>query len=623
MMKNKTYFNFYKISLLIGLGVFLFTCDNEEMITPDNSLKVLSQTINGEKAVNGVDGIDNEVSIELIFSHTLNTSNLESALTFSSSNGNVDYSIAYSNTNSTITLTNNVRLDYETTYTISLPTGAYGQQGEELTETFTLSFTTAPFIPANVTLEADVNSISEEEESATILVNLSEPIEEDVSVLLGFSGTATQGVDYSVSATDISLPAGETSFSVVVATIQDGDIEGVETIEIVIAEVINAEELTPQMITIDLFDDDIDSNGDGVPDQGFIINEVLFDPPGGDAGDANGDGTRSSSEDEFIEFVNDSDVEVDLSGFTLFDEDQLGGDPRHTFPEGTIIPPGGIYVLFGGGNPSGNFGVAQVAASTSGNMNLNNADDNIYIFDTEGNTFLTFSTQVEGAGISFGENQSVTRIPDINGSFGLHTSANPDLNYSPGKLADGSDFSGGGGGDPGQGFIINEVLFDPPGGDAGDANGDGARSASEDEFIEFINDSDQPVDLSGFTLFDEDQLGAEPRHIFPEETVIPPGGVYVLFGGGTPTGDFGGAQVAASTSGNMNLNNSDDNIYIFDTEGNTFLTFSTQVEGAGLDFGENQSISRSPDITGDYVLHTTANPGLNFSPGTKTDGSNF
>ena len=373
-----------------------------------------------------------------------------------------------------------------------------------------------------------------------------------------------------------------------------------------------------------MLDDDIDSNGDGVPDQGFIINEVLFDPPADLAGDANGDGTRSPSEDEFIEFVNDSDREVDLSGFTLYDATNLATlEPNHIFPEGTVVPPGGVYVLFGGGSPSGDFGTADVGVSTSGNMNLSNADDVITILDRDMNVFLTFDTQVEGAGINFGEDQAVTRAPDINGDFALHTSVNPALDYSPGKKADGTNFPGGGG-NMGAGFIINEVLFDPPSDLPGDANGDGTRSASEDEFIEFVNDSDEAVDLSNYRLFDQTNLDLnDPNHVFPAGTIIPPGGVYVLFGGGTPTGSFGGAQVGVSTSGNMNLSNSDDIITILDPMDNVFLVFDTQGDGAGIDFGADQSVTRSPDIDGGFILHTDANPALLYSPGTKADGSPF
>ena len=43
----------------------------------------------------------------------------------------------------------------------------------------------------------------------------------------------------------------------------------------------------------------------------------------------------------------------------------------------------------------------------------------------------------------------------------------------------------------------------------------------------------------------------------------------------------------------------------------------------GLDGNNSQSLTRSPDITGSFVLHTTANPARRFSPGLKVDGSPF
>ncbi|GAB5551768.1 MAG: hypothetical protein Sapg2KO_13590 [Saprospiraceae bacterium] len=611
--------------LLLVASLLLFTqCEEEEAMIIDDTLRVLRQSIEGAEVQNGIIDVDTEASIELIFSHTLNTSGFESALSFTSSAGDADYTLDYSNTSSTVTFTMNTRLAYETVYTITVGTGTWGEGGEELRQPFSLSFTTAPFIPANVTLSSDGSPFEEAEGSATVLVNLSEEVSEDVTVNLSFEGDATKDSDFSVSAESVTIPSGELSASVTLTGIQDSELEGPEEVIVKITSLQNAEELTPQEVTLVITDDDLDSNGDGFPDQGFIINEVLYDPPGGDAGDANGDGTRSASADEFIEFVNDSTEEVDLSGFRLFDNTALGNnEPRHTFPDGTIIPPGGVYVLFGGGTPFGDFGTAQVGVSTSGNMNLSNGGDKITILDLDGNEFLTFDTETDGAGLDFGTDQSITRSPDINGPYTTHTIANSELIYSPGKFTDGNNFPSTMV-DMGVGFVINEVLFDPPGGDAGDVNGDGTRSASADEFIEFVNDSQQAVDLSGFTLFDENNLASnEPRHVFPAGTIVPPGGVYVLFGGGTPTGNFGGAQVGVSTTGNMNLSNGGDKITILDTNGDVFLTFDTEVEGMGLSFGSDQSITRSPDLTGMFMLHTAVGNGATFSPGLKSDGTTF
>jgi hypothetical protein len=167
-------------------------------------------------------------------------------------------------------------------------------------------------------------------------------------------------------------------------------------------------------------------------------------------------------------------------------------------------------------------------------------------------------------------------------------------------------------------LIINEVLFDPPNGIAGDANGDGTRSASADEFIEFINNSSTPLNISGYKIYDATNLALPsdtPNHTVPTNTIIPANGTYVLFGGGTPTG-VPGDRVETSTTGNLNLSNSGDVITITDASSAVILIFDSSA--TGLDFGANQSVTRSPDITGDFVLHTTANAALLFSPGSTT-----
>ena len=85
----------------------------------------------------------------------------------------------------------------------------------------------------------------------------------------------------------------------------------------------------------------------------IIINEVLYDPPSGSAGDANGDGTRDANDDEFIEFVNTSTTSLDLSGYELYDGLALRtATPRHIFPAGSILGPDSALVIFGGGNPT-------------------------------------------------------------------------------------------------------------------------------------------------------------------------------------------------------------------------------------------------------------------------------
>lgn len=169
---------------------------------------------------------------------------------------------------------------------------------------------------------------------------------------------------------------------------------------------------------------------------------------------------------------------------------------------------------------------------------------------------------------------------------------------------------------PWLGFLINEVLYDPESGDLGDANGDGTRDANGDEFIEFFN-SGPEMDVSGYSLSDASQV----RHVFPPGTVVPLNGVLVLFGSGSPTGDFGGAVVQTASTGSINMNNAGDFVTLQDASGTIVLTFDVEP----LSNNPNESYTRNPDLTGEFVQHSgiDAANGALYSPGTMLDGSLF
>ena len=166
------------------------------------------------------------------------------------------------------------------------------------------------------------------------------------------------------------------------------------------------------------------------------------------------------------------------------------------------------------------------------------------------------------------------------------------------------------------GFLINEVLYDPSADLPGDANGDGVRDANDDEFIEFYN-SGPELDISGYTVSDESSV----RHTFPTGTVVPKNGVLVLFGGGTPTGTFGGAIVQTASEGQINMSNAGDIVTVKDTNGDVVVTFDIYP----LSGNPDESYTRNPDLTGDFVQHASVAEaeGRLFSPGTKLDGTPF
>jgi hypothetical protein len=171
------------------------------------------------------------------------------------------------------------------------------------------------------------------------------------------------------------------------------------------------------------------------------------------------------------------------------------------------------------------------------------------------------------------------------------------------------------------GFVLNEVLYDPPTDTIeGDANSDGDRDANDDEFVEFVNSSANSLDISGYKLYDSDRLAANtPNHEFPTNTVLSPGQATVVFGGGTPNGSFGDALIFTSSNQVLNLNNSGDVLTVKNSNDSTIFIFDI----TPLSNNPNESYTRSPDLSGDFVQHTGLNPGVLFSPGTKSDGTNF
>ena len=161
-------------------------------------------------------------------------------------------------------------------------------------------------------------------------------------------------------------------------------------------------------------------------------------------------------------------------------------------------------------------------------------------------------------------------------------------------------------------LVLNEILADPPTGAAGDANQDGVRSSSDDEFVELVNLSGDPVDLSGYSLTD----ASAKRHLFSAGSQIGAYEFLVVFGGGSPS--LPGINWQTASTGSLSLNNSGDTLSLFDPGLN--LIFSVAY---GDIAGGDQSIVLSPEAEGsDFILHSEA-PGAGgalFSPGTLVNG---
>ncbi|NNF03009.1 MAG: T9SS type A sorting domain-containing protein, partial [Rhodothermales bacterium] len=282
-----------------------------------------------------------------------------------------------------------------------------------------------------------------------------------------------------------------------------------------------------------------------LPPLTIVINEVLADPPSGAAGDANGDGTRSSSEDEFVELANVGEAPVDIGGWMLGDDEGVG----FTFPEGYTVQPRDFVVVFGGGDitnapgydPDPMMTKVFSADSTIGN-GIANGGEIVLLLSDDGtyDTWLAYGSKANTGGPPDAESyeigidvgapanadNSITRFPDGNinvlDPFVQHLTVS-NASFSPAMTVDGRDRV-----PPPQPpitVVINEVLADA----VGDANGDGTTDASEDQFIEIVNTSEElAVDLSGWSVGD----GSSTTFEFPNGYTIAPQAMVAVFGGG-------------------------------------------------------------------------------------------
>jgi hypothetical protein len=94
-----------------------------------------------------------------------------------------------------------------------------------------------------------------------------------------------------------------------------------------------------------------------------VINEFCYDDTGTD-------------DKEFLELYNRSNAPVDISGWTLVGADQLGANTTYTIPGGTILAPGGYWVVGLATVPN----VNQVIGATP--SNFENDQEAIDLIDT-------------------------------------------------------------------------------------------------------------------------------------------------------------------------------------------------------------------------------------------------
>ncbi len=183
-------------------------------------------------------------------------------------------------TTGSITLTSKDDSDYELDETIIVDITSVTGAAENGTQQVTVTITDNDAEP-KVTLSANKTSFSEALETNQVTATLSNKSYQDITVEFGFTGTAVNGTDYSVtpvnSPVTIVIPAGSLSGSLTLRAINDDTYEGDEPFSVEITNVTNATEDGEQKVDLSIIDNET------APSVTLSVSTSAFPEKGGTA----------------------------------------------------------------------------------------------------------------------------------------------------------------------------------------------------------------------------------------------------------------------------------------------------------------------------------------------------
>ena len=110
--------------------------------------------------------------------------------------------------------------------------------------------------PPGVSLNIDHATIAENLGTATVTATLLDPADGQVTINLSFTGSAAFPGDYSRSDIQIVIPSGQSTGSITLTAVSDGDVEVPETINVAITSVTGGLDFSSTAVSTQIIDDD-------------------------------------------------------------------------------------------------------------------------------------------------------------------------------------------------------------------------------------------------------------------------------------------------------------------------------------------------------------------------------
>ena len=190
----------------------------------------------------------------------------------------------------------------------------------------------------------------------------------------------------------------------------------------------------------------------------------------------------TATDPDWIEVFNTSSSAIDLSGYKIYDNGgQSGSKPKKEFPAGTSIPGNGFFVIVvDDADPSG-FGISS-------------GGETVWFENANGTVIDSFNIPALGTDTSYG------RKPDGSNNLQKLTPTTKGISNTVTATSV---------------IKMNEAYS--------------RGTASDPDWIEVYNSSSASVDISGYQIYDNGgQSGSKPKKTFPNGTVIPANGFFVI-----------------------------------------------------------------------------------------------
>jgi beta-lactamase superfamily II metal-dependent hydrolase len=331
----------------------------------------------------------------------------------------------------------------------------------------------------------------------------------------------------------------------------------------------------------DYTDWDTDSNN-GYPQTQFmndpdymvvVFSEVFYDTPGTD------------SVEEWIELYNNSPMEVDISGWTITDNN--GSGSTYTIPQGETIAAHSYYTI--ALNSTGFNNLYGYDADLYGSFPALNNDGDTLLLKNSSGTLKDAVSWEGGASAGVVDGWGSTSAPSAStGESIVRTDVSTDTDtYSDWDTADDNGFPQ----TQEISFLVvfSEVFYDTPGDD------------SIEEWIELYNNSPITVDIGGWIITDNNGSGAS--FTIPSGETIAPGGYYIIAADSTGFNNLYGYD--ADTYGSIPaLNNTGDALVLEDKYHNV-IDFVAWEGGAGAGVPDGWGSTSAPSAsTGSTIVRS-------------------